>query len=237
MFTACRCCPRSDEHLPDFGDFSLLLVTLEAALPVMDADSSAPLFPKQPAASPGCVLDKQLPSGWVKLTDDHGVSYYAEPSIRIFQYSHPSLNAPPFAPDCTDYLMGHPSHDSPAWAWMLYLWVREVKSTHSVIGTLCAVSICGRRLCAPPLDKLFQRRVAFRIWFMVSSLISSLFWQVSVKILLLERGDPNFAVEEAISGCNVSARCTLLSIFLQLMFVSVPFGIFRCKTSHGESLQ
>jgi hypothetical protein len=169
--------------------------------------------------------DKQLPLGWMRLTDDHGVSYYVEPSLGTFQYTHPSLNAPPFAPEHTDYVMGHPSHDAQALAWMLYLWVREVKSSHSVIGTLCALSLCGRRACSPPLDKLFQRRVAFRIWFMISSLLSSLLWQVCAKILF--RRDPKSTVDEAISGCSTDSRCTVLSIFLQMTFVSLPFGIFR----------
>jgi hypothetical protein len=168
--------------------------------------------------------DKQLPLGWMRLTDNHGVSYYVEPSLGTFQYTHPSLNAPPFAPDHTDYVMGHPSHDAPALAWMLYLWVREVKSSHSVIGVLCALSLCGRRVCAPPLDKLFQRRVAFRMWFMISSLLSSLLWQVCTKILVK---NPKSTVDEAISGCSTETRCTLLSIFLQMMFVSLPFGILR----------
>ena len=126
----------------------------------------------------------EVPPGWNKLTDDYGVTYYVQPSTGTFQYTHPSLNAPPFAPTLTDYVMGHPAFNAQAWAWMLYFWVREVKSSHSVIGTLCAVTLCGRNLCAPPRDKLFQRRVTFRIYFMISSLLSSLLMQAAFMVMM-----------------------------------------------------
>lgn len=171
----------------------------------------------------------KLPLGWTQFADDHGVTYYVEPSTGTFQYTHPSLKAPPFAPDLTDYVMGHPAPDAPAWAWMLYLWVREVKSSHSVIGTLCAVSPFGCSLCAPPRDKLFQRRMVFRMYFMISSLISSTFLQVAFVMQFNPSrvSTANVSADQRISQCSKSTSCTAANIFIQFMMVSIPFGIFR----------
>ena len=178
--------------------------------------------------------DLQLLPGWTKDTDDCGVSYYANASLDTIQYTHPALNAPPFSPDLTDYVMGHPAPHASAWAWMLYLWLRDVKSTHSVVGTLCAL-----RLCAPPRDKLFQRRIKFRMWFMVSSLLSSTFFYASFAI----RFSPNLnlltaeelSLGQQIHACQRIPRCFLLTTAFYVVIVSVPFGIFRCERVRRSS--
>ena len=195
--------------------------------------------------------DMQLPPGWTKLTDDYGVSYYANASLDSFQYTHPALNAPPFSPDMTDYTMGHPAPEAPAWSWMKYLWLREMKSTHSVVGVLCAVSLSGRSLCAPPRDAVFQRRVWFRIWFMISSLVSSLFFSTSFNIIFggaeraasdfypgttISRGvDFNIPASELISECERSMTCFWKPIVLQFFVVSVVFGMYRCELDREQT--
>ena len=173
--------------------------------------------------------DLQLPPGWAKFTDDYGVSYYSNASRGTIQYTHPCLNAPPFSPDLTDYVMGHPAPHASAWAWMLYLWLREVKATHSVVGTLCAL-----RLCAPPRDQVFQRRIIFRMWFMTTSLLASTFFYAAFAL----RFSPNFNVltdqelsaKQQINACTLkNPRCFLLTSAFYAIFVSVPFAIFRCE--------
>jgi hypothetical protein len=196
--------------------------------------------------------DLQLPPEWTKLTDDHGVTYYANASLDSFQYTHPSLNVPPFAPDMTDYIMGHPAPEAPAWSWMMYLWLREVKSTHSVVGTLCAVSLFGRSLCDPPRDAVFQRRVWFRIWFMISSLATSLFLQAVLSLIFgsIEYSasiiDPRtnrtmLGVDTTVpasvytSYCQSSTTCFWKPIIVQFFGVSVIFGIYRCELSRENT--
>lgn len=172
--------------------------------------------------------DLQLPPGWTKFTDDYGVSYYSNAPLGTIQYTHPSLNAPPFSPDLTDYVMGHPAPHASAWAWMLYLWLREVKATHSVVGTLCAL-----RLCAPPRDQVFQRRIIFRMWFMTTSLLASTFFYAAFAL----RFSPNFnlltdqelSLKQQVAACQTHTRCFLLTSAFYAIFVSVPFAIFRCE--------
>jgi hypothetical protein len=183
----------------------------------------------------GAAADIQLPAGWVKLTDCYG-TYYGNANLNTFQRTHPSLNAPPFALEMTDYNFGHPAPDAPAWAWMMYLWLREVKSTHSVVGTLCAVSLCGRRLCAPPRDTLFQRRTGFRIWLLISFLLASLCFHASLTISFgaSELGvspfsrTPSFTSGQLVRECGQSRNCFWKPAIIQAFVVSLPFGIYRC---------
>jgi hypothetical protein len=204
-------------------------VSSDDAVDVVVVDAIGETQRDQPSRA---TSDMKLPPGWSKLADDYGVTCYVEPSTGNIQYTHPSLNAPPFAPNLTDYIMGYPAPDAPAWAWMLYLWMREVKSSHSVIGTLCAVSLCGRSLCSPPRDRLFQRRVTFRIYFMITSLLSSLLFQIAVMVMQFANvskvDSRKVQVDQAIRSCNQNRGCMVSSIFIQFIFVSLPFGIFRC---------
>ena len=174
----------------------------ESLVPVKSFDKVAVVKPAVAANLP------PLPSEWTQLNDDDGTTFYASPNV--VQYTHPSLNAPPFDLERTDYVMKHPAPDAPARSWILYLWLRDVKCTHSIMGVLCAISWCSL-----PHDIAFQRRIVWRIYLAVCNLFCALLFQV--------------AGRNAISpGKECDQQCTLQIIPVQILVVSVPLAIFRC---------
>jgi hypothetical protein len=175
--------------------------------------------------------DMMLPPGWVKLNDDQ-VTYYANADLRAFQCTHPTLNAPPFQLDKTDYITGLPAINAPAWRWMKYLWWREVKSTHSVVGTLCALSNrFGCTCLSPPRDIVFQSRLWFRIWYMLSSLTSSFCVHTITFVLLgesiLDTDFSDMKSEDAYAATEQSPHVSWIPYAAQLLGVSIPFSIYR----------
>ena len=178
--------------------------------------------------------DMMLPPGWIKLRDGQ-ITYYANASLHAFQCTHPSLNAPPFQLDKTDYITGLPATDAPAWHWMRYLWWREVKSTHSVLGTLCALSHrFGWKRLSPPRDMVFQSRLWFRIWYFLSSLTSSFSLHTTVFMLLgssiLKQDFFNGAKpDQCYAAAEQSSQKSWIPYVSQFLLVSIPFSIYRCK--------
>ena len=173
------------------------------------------------------------PPQWVELTDSWGVTYYANVLLNAVQYTPPALNAPPFAPERTDYIMGCPEHDASAAAWMWYLWVREMKSKHSLVGLMCALSWCGDcKVCTPPQDVHFPKWHAFRIQFFITWWASALFWRPSFSAMLGRIFLPSYisksAVTEQVSECNTPSQCSAIISGLQLLALSVPLICFRC---------
>ncbi len=177
--------------------------------------------------------DMMLPPGWVKLNDDQ-VTYYANAHLHAFQCTHPSLNAPPFQLDKTDYITGLPAIDAPAWRWMKYLWWRQVKSTHSVVGTLCALSHrFGCECLSPPRDIVFQSRLWFRIWYMLSSMSTSFSVHTIAFIFLgsniLNQNLVTGKADNAYAAAEQSSQRSWIPYAAQLLGVSIPFSIYRCK--------
>jgi hypothetical protein len=198
---------------------------------VVDINNSLRISLLSPEQHAVCSDDMMLPPGWVKLHDDH-VTYYANADLRAFQCTHPSLNAPPFQLDKTDYVTGLPAIDAPAWRWMKYLWWREVKSTHSVIGTLCALSSrFGCKCLSPPRDVVFQSRLWFRMLHTLSSWASSFCVHTVTFIALGFRANPNqtatMGPEDAYAATEHSPHMSWIPYAAQLLGQSIPFSIYR----------
>jgi hypothetical protein len=170
------------------------------------------------------------------VVDKYGMTCYINPFRKKRQYTHPALNAPPFEPALTDYVFGYPVHNTSPWAWLWYFWRKELKLNHYLIAFLCSLGVVS-----PPSDVRAQRRMFFRFFYLVASVLCGSMMRSVVAIWYVENvRDVSWdrATQSALSACEKMLSCRLTQFFAQLIIVSIPlmlytvvvFRLFRNKS-------
>jgi len=177
----------------------------------------------------------EMPSGWEATTDKYGMTCYISDLQQKRQYTHPALNAAPFEPEFTDYVFGYPADTASRWAWLRYFWWKEIKKSHAYVSFLSAIGIL-----TPPSDVRAQRRLVFRIFFLMTSVLcGSMNRAVFAEYYatrFVSKADQD--LKNPVLACEDNISCQGFCFAANLALIIVPLNVYMLvvlRFFHTES--